>query len=172
MADPNNKNPTINRTAFFTLTFYSMPDESKATLNSGRSWFEINPTYSPAFITEAPGQSFKHCALSRGVAQRSERGLSQPAGDNLTHALFFSLSSSRLAGRSRAGVRRPMFTNVTSINPSPQPSPRLAGRGSCFRSVRVSRCAQPAAGGWDLLAPTRHPCVSTAFILLLEPINR
>jgi hypothetical protein len=45
----------MNRTAFFTLSFYPMPDESKAGLKPGRSWFEINPTYSPLFITEGLG---------------------------------------------------------------------------------------------------------------------
>jgi hypothetical protein len=48
----------MNRTAFFTLPFYPMPDKSKAALKPGRSWFEINPTCSPVYITEGPGLIF------------------------------------------------------------------------------------------------------------------
>jgi hypothetical protein len=36
-----------------------MPDESKAGLNPGGSWFEVNPTCSPASITEGAGQIFQ-----------------------------------------------------------------------------------------------------------------
>jgi hypothetical protein len=45
----------MNRTTFFTLPVYRMPDESKAALKPGRSWFEMNPTCSPVFITEGMG---------------------------------------------------------------------------------------------------------------------
>jgi hypothetical protein len=41
-----------------------MPDESKATLKPGRSWFEINPTCSPVFITEGPGLIFHKPAFA------------------------------------------------------------------------------------------------------------
>ena len=35
-----------------------MLDESKGGPKPGRSWFEINPTYSPVFITEDTGLIF------------------------------------------------------------------------------------------------------------------
>jgi hypothetical protein len=58
----------MNLTAFFTLPFYPMPDESKAGLKPGGSWFEINPTCSPVFITEGTGLIFQTlCMHSRGV---------------------------------------------------------------------------------------------------------
>src|SRR5208282_1477048 len=61
-AEPNNKNPTMNPTVFFTLPFYPRPDESKAGLKPGRSWFEINPTCSPVFVAEGTGLIFQtHC---------------------------------------------------------------------------------------------------------------
>jgi hypothetical protein len=70
-ANPNNKNPTMNLTAFFTLPFYPMPDESKATLKPGRSWFEIYPTCSPVFITEWTGLIFQNMRSFERLALRS-----------------------------------------------------------------------------------------------------
>jgi hypothetical protein len=44
-----------------------MPDESKAGLKPGRSWFEINPTYSPVYITEGTGLIFQKPRTSNGL---------------------------------------------------------------------------------------------------------
>jgi hypothetical protein len=48
----------MNLTAFFTLPFYSMPDQSKGGMDPAVGWFEINPTCSPVFITEGTGLIF------------------------------------------------------------------------------------------------------------------
>jgi len=41
--------------------------------------------------------------------------------------------------------------NVYKHEPSPQPSPRLAKRGSCFHSGRVSRCTAMPSGAQNFL---------------------
>ena len=51
----------------------------------------------------------------------------------------------------------------TSTNPSPQPSPRLAGRGSYFRSVRVSRCTQLNQAGSVMSIPSCRETESRCF---------
>ena len=78
------------------------------------------------------------------------------AGCILIPAPFFLSLLLPPCGKERAGVRRPMFT---STNPSPQPSPRLAGRGSCFHSVRVSGCT--LGRSWFEINPTYLPVYIT-----------
>ena len=63
--------------------------------------------------------------------------------DESAHSSSVGIQSRLTSLRSRCydpAGEEPMFT---STNPSPQPSPRLAGRGSCFHLVQVSRACCP-----------------------------
>jgi len=97
-----------------------MPDESKAGLKPGRSWFEINPTCSPVYITEDNGLIFHKPYIHKVLP-------------------------------------------ISGLN-------RRSGRPACRYNSDASARLRPAAR--DLLAPARHPCVSTAFVLLFDPMNR
>src|SRR5208282_4898121 len=72
-----------------------------------------------------------------GALKRSEGGSTFKGASGHTRH-FFSLASLK---EERAGVRSQC---LQARSPRPSPLPVWAGRGSCFRLVRVSSCTQPS----------------------------